>query len=218
MPRYQSDQEEGRADPHADTGAMPGGGMTGGAPANAYRAAYERESCTVAPDGRPASQQPAWRQDFPIDRPQDHYVARRDFTKFLVLVSGAFVFGQVAVGVRNVFRKRRGLPPVVRITALGALPVGGSLVFHYPGEHDDCILVRPAAGTLLAYGQKCTHLSCAVVPKVDEGCLNCPCHEGKFDLATGRPLSGPPRRPLPRVALEVRGGDVYATGVEERTV
>src|SRR5579875_3286117 len=30
---------------------------------------------------------PAWRQDFPIDWPQDHYVARRDFTKFLVLTA-----------------------------------------------------------------------------------------------------------------------------------
>src|SRR5205814_2092924 len=34
------------------------------------------EQLTPAPDGRPAAAQPAWRTDFPIDTPQDHYVAR----------------------------------------------------------------------------------------------------------------------------------------------
>jgi len=42
--------------------------------------------------------------------------------------------------------------------------------------------------------------------------------EGLFDLATGRPLAGPPRRPLSRVRLELRGTELFAVGVEERTV
>jgi Rieske Fe-S protein len=87
-----------------------------------------------------------------------------------------------------------------------------------PGEDDRCLLLRPEADRLLAYDQKCTHLSCAVVPDVAGGCLNCPCHRGVFDLATGRPLAGPPRRPLPRITLEVRDGVVVATGVELRAV
>jgi arsenite oxidase small subunit len=37
-------------------------------------------------------------------------------------------------------------------------------------------------------------------------------------VTTGRPLAGPPRRPLTRVVLEVRDGVIYATGVELRTV
>ena len=52
---------------------------------------------------------------------------------------------------------------------------------------------------------------------VAEGTIHCPCHEGYFELASGRPVAGPPRRPLTRVHLELRAGDVYATGVEERT-
>jgi Rieske Fe-S protein len=55
------------------------------------------------------------------------------------------------------------------------------------------------------------------VPRVERGELHCPCHLGTFDLATGRPIAGPPRRPLARITLEVRGGVIYATGVEERT-
>jgi Rieske Fe-S protein len=49
------------------------------------------------------------------------------------------------------------------------------------------------------------------------GRLHCPCHNGWFDLATGNVLAGPPTRPLARVRLEVRGGTVYATGIEEAT-
>jgi Rieske Fe-S protein len=56
------------------------------------------------------------------------------------------------------------------------------------------------------------------VPEVEKGILRCPCHEGIFDLATGRNIAGPPPRPLPRVAIEVDGDDVYAVGVEARTI
>src|SRR4051812_41534733 len=35
------------------------------------------------PDGRALHFQPQWRKDSPIDWPQDHCVARRDFAKFL---------------------------------------------------------------------------------------------------------------------------------------
>ena len=58
----------------------------------------------------------------------------------------------------------------------------------------------------------------SVVPNVREGVIHCPCHEGFFDLKTGRVLAGPPPRPLTRILLEIRGDDVYATGVEWRTV
>ena len=40
------------------------------------------DQLSVPPDGAPYSEQPQWRNDFPIDWPQDELVARRDFTKF----------------------------------------------------------------------------------------------------------------------------------------
>ena len=46
-------------------------GLTGTAPADLYGPAARREQITIAPDFRPAEVQPAWRQDFPIDWPQD---------------------------------------------------------------------------------------------------------------------------------------------------
>jgi Rieske Fe-S protein len=173
---------------------------------------------TPAPDGRPDAEQPAWRRDFPIDVPQANYVARRDFTRFLGLTSLAFAVGQFWIVVQNSIRRWQGQSPLTAIARLDEVPVGGARLFSYPDKHDFCILLRPAADKLLAYNQKCTHLSCAVVPAMAEGRLNCPCHHGTFDLLTGRALAGPPRRPLAAITLEVRDGTVYATGVELRTV
>ena len=192
-------------------------GLTGTTPADAYSPARDPEQITRPADGRPMHYQPQWRKDFPIDWPQDHYVARRDFAKFMVVTSLAFAIGQLWIGVQNVWRRGRGAPPIAKIASLASLPVGGTLCFRYPGPHDDCILVRTAADKLLAYGQKCTHLSCAVIPDADKGVIRCPCHEGLFDLHSGQNIGGPPQRPLQRITLSVRGDDVYATGIEWRT-
>jgi Rieske Fe-S protein len=178
----------------------------------------EREQITIPPDGRPVSEQPKWRRDFPIDWPQDHYVARRDFTKFMVLTSFAFVVGQFWIVAQNFLRQRRGQPPMRRIAGLNDLTVGQSLVFVYPDEHDKCLLVRTGEDRFVAFGQECTHLACAVVPEPEKKRFLCPCHNGSFDLETGKPLAGPPRRPLPRVTLEIVNGAIYATGVEVSTV
>jgi nitrite reductase/ring-hydroxylating ferredoxin subunit len=170
---------------------------------------------TVAPDGRPASDQPAWRRDFPIDAPQDQYVARRDFTKFMMLTSAAFGVGQLFIGVQNWLRSRRGALPAQPIARVEEIPVGGARPFQYPDAKEPCLLLRPDENTFLAFSQKCTHLGCAVVPDTDGKQLRCPCHNGVFDAATGRPLAGPARRALVRVAVENREGVLYAVGFEE---
>jgi Rieske Fe-S protein len=192
-------------------------GLTGTAAASMYKPLQERDQVTLAPDWRPMEEQPAWRNDFPIDWPQDHYVERREFMKFMVLTSLALTVGQFWIAAQNWWRRRRGEPEIRRVAALTDVPVGGVLTFTYPGEEDDCVVARTGEHEFVAYSQKCTHLSCAVRPLVGKGVLHCPCHEGYFDLRSGRPIAGPPRRPLPLVRLEVRGNDIYATGIEERT-
>ena len=174
------------------------------------------DQLSVPPDGRPYHDQPQWRNDFPVDWPQDEFVARREFTKFLVLTSFAFVVGQLWIVVENFARKRRGKHPIRRIAAVSAIPIGSAHVFHYPEAHDTCIVVRTGAQSYVAYDQRCTHLSCAVVPDVARNQFHCPCHHGFFDLATGIPTAGPPRRPLERILLEIRDGHLYATGREVR--
>lgn len=176
----------------------------------------DSDRLTVPPDGRPDSEQPRWRQDFPIDWPQDDYITRRDFAKFMVLVSLAFTVGQFGILAQNFFRRQRSALPTRPIVRLDEIPIGGSLVFQYPqAENNARILVRLGEESFVAYDQQCTHLLCPVIAEPEAGRLHCPCHEGIFDLATGQPVAGPPRRPLPRVTLEVRGDTIYATGIEE---
>lgn len=169
---------------------------------------------SAAPNGRPLAEQPAWRQDFPIDWPQDHHVARRGFTKFLVLTSIPFALVQLALGLLGWSRRGRGRPPARALAALADIPIGGALSFAYPSASDPCLLLRPDADTLRAFSQKCTHLGCAVTPDAAKECLFCPCHKGYFAADSGRPLAGPPRRPLPRIILETRDGVVFAVGME----
>jgi Rieske Fe-S protein len=170
----------------------------------------------LTPDGRPPAEQPTWRRDFPIDVNEDNYVARRDFTKFMVLISASFVAGQGWIALQSLGGGANIQPrPIVRADAV---PIGGTVLFSFPGEHDTCLLVRSGERDFLAYSNKCSHLSCAVVPDVASGRLLCPCHHGSFDLTTGRPLAGPPRRPLTRIVLQVKDGTVYAVGVQERTI
>src|SRR4029453_5055602 len=117
-------------------------GLTGTAPASLYAPGLGREEIPIAPDFAPADVQPAWRQDFPIDWPQDLYVERRDFMKFLVLTSAAFTRGQVWIGAQNWYRKRSGQPALQRVASLDDLAVGAAVVFTYPDEHEPCLLVR----------------------------------------------------------------------------
>jgi Rieske Fe-S protein len=120
--------------------------------------------------------------------------------------------------LKNFWRRRRGEPPIQQIATTEQLPIGGAKTFIYPEAHDTCLLLRTGENTFVAYSQKCTHLSCAVVPQPDKNRLFCPCHEGSFDLTTGVPIAGPPQRPLSQISLEVRGGAIYATGVEVKTI
>jgi Rieske Fe-S protein len=168
------------------------------------------------PDGRPLSEQPRWHQDFPTDVPEDQALARREFTKFLVLSSGGFVAGQCWIGAMSLLDDGGPLPEK-RLAAENDVPPGGVLEFRYPTEDNPCLLIRLHDGRLVAYGQQCSHLSCAVIPEPEHGQLRCPCHNGFFELGDGRPTAGPPRRPLPRITLEVRDGFIHATGVEHRT-
>lgn len=159
---------------------------------------------------------PRWREDFPIRWDDDHYVTRRELTKFLTLGSALLVCANGALAIVAAHREVRAHAPK-RICSNTALRTNDSLLFRYPTQDDPCILIRTGEGELVAFSQVCTHLSCAVTYRREDGLLFCPCHNGVFDCRSGTkgavPLAGPPARPLPRILLEERDGSVFATGV-----
>ncbi len=175
----------------------------------------ERTHPSTFPDGRPEHRQPKWRRDFPIDVAADEYGARRDFTKFMVLTSLAFACGQLWIAFLSFIRGQKQAEK--RIATVADVEIGQAISFHYPTDRDPCLLIRQSEDVFLAYSSQCTHLMCPVCPDLAHNRLHCPCHEGYFDAATGRPTAGPPRRPLPRIHLRIDGGMIYATSVENRT-
>lgn len=164
---------------------------------------------------QPLSVRTRWRDDFPIDDAWYRYLSRREFTKFLLLISGAFATGQVWIGFLKERRKAdRSVEPEIRIARVSEIPVGAAREFFYPTAHERCLLIRLSEERFVAYSDKCTHLMCPVVPQVEEGRLFCPCHKGVFEIEHGRPVQGPPNRPLARINLEIRGDMIFATGME----
>ena len=155
-----------------------------------------------------------WREEFSVHAAEERYVARRQFGKFLVLASLGMLAGNVWILVRSLLRRAPAFVPRA-VARAGELPVGGVKLFRFPEAQDSCLLLRTAQDRYLAYSQKCTHLSCAVYPSQDGRRLECPCHEGYFAVEDGRVLQGPPPRPLPRIVLERRGDELWATGVDD---
>jgi nitrite reductase/ring-hydroxylating ferredoxin subunit len=161
-----------------------------------------------------SSSRPLWTEEFSVHAAEDAYVLRRQFTKFLVLTSLGMFAGNTWIWLRSLLAAAAPAPPEVVIGASADLPIGGVKLFRYPTENDPAILVRTLEGRLSAFSQKCTHLSCAVYYSRTENRLECPCHEGYFSAETGRVLQGPPPRPLPRVIVAERDGQIVARGIE----
>ena len=161
---------------------------------------------------RPSSA-PLWQDEFPVFTADERYVNRRQFTKFLTLTSLAMLVGNLWILARSLFHRKTAYSPRT-VAAVEEIAVGGVKLFSYPAAEDPCILVRTGIDSYVAYSQKCTHLSCAVYYAKDRHRLECPCHQGYFSVADGSVLEGPPQRPLPRVVLARKGGQLIAMGVE----
>src|ERR1041384_7576704 len=158
---------------------------------------------------RKPSSTPLWRDEFSVFTADEQYVNRRQFTKFLTLTSFGMMVGNLWILAKSLLRRRPSFPRV-DVASLEEIPVGGVKTFNYPNADDPCILIRTAADNLVAYSQKCTHLSCAVYYEKEQNHLACPCHQGFFAVADGAVLQGPPQRPLPRVKLTGRDGHLVA--------
>lgn len=156
---------------------------------------------------------PAWEADFPQERLETEHVTRREFAKFLVVVSGGMTVGSAVIAVKDDLVPQAAIAAEgTRICAVADVPVGGTKAFVLPGTTHPAIVVRPDAGTFRVFEQKCTHLSCAVFYAPDKDHIVCPCHNGGFDARTGQVLYGPPPRPLRQFAVEVRGDDLVLVG------
>src|SRR5262245_3698884 len=105
-----------------------------------------------------------WEEEFSISASEQSYVERRQLGRFLLLISGAMFTGQLWLVAKGLLSKATDVVwPRKTIAAADEIPVGAAKVFQYPSASDNCLLVRISETHFVAYSQKCTHLSCAVV-------------------------------------------------------
>lgn len=148
---------------------------------------------------------PGWKSLFPVDLAEEGSLSRREFGRFMALVAAGF-----SAGIGYLYLRRRpldgapdpALRPEVKVCRAEELAPGNSFLFTYRDPQDRCVLIRTAQGEWRAYRQTCTHLGCAV--RWDGRGLQCPCHNGYFEVEQGFPTQGPPTRPLSRLAVELR--------------
>ena len=140
----------------------------------------------------------------------DTPVTRRDYLRILVTVSAGLAAGAVGVAV-GLFR-RHGSGTAAPAKVADRLDPGQAVAFRYPGADDRALAIRLPDGRLVGWSAVCTHLACAVLWREEDNQLECPCHDGAFDPATGEVVAGPPPRPLPRVELREDAGGIWAVG------
>jgi cytochrome b6-f complex iron-sulfur subunit len=152
---------------------------------------------------------PNWKNDFPVEQKAATHVSRREFAKFLGLLSGALAVGNGAIVVKALAFPEKALEGEHFICQEADVPLGQMLQFEIHGSKTiPYILIHLPDGEWRAFEQKCTHLACAVRYREDIDRIECPCHKGYFDARTGAVIQGPPPRPLPQLEVVVKQGNV----------
>jgi ubiquinol-cytochrome c reductase iron-sulfur subunit len=85
--------------------------------------------------------------------------------------------------------------------AVGAIDSQAVLIREPAERYSDAARTQGVVDGLIIYSKLCTHMGCPLgLYQQSSGTLLCPCHQAAFDvLDRGRPVSGPARRPLPRL-------------------
>ena len=114
--------------------------------------------------------------------------------------------------------------PRKRIASTSELRGGKPVSFAYPGEGQASLVVDlgeevPGGsgddGGIVAFSILCQHMGCPVEYRPEQKDLLCPCHQSRYDPAReGVVVQGVSQRPLPRIALEIDGEDIFAVGVD----
>ena len=94
-----------------------------------------------------------------------------------------------------------------RVAAAEALPEGGSQIVYFDGDQ---VALFNVGDQLYAVGNRCSHANGPLAEGVvEDGCVTCPWHGSRFDLASGQPQGGPAVKPVPTYRVKVEGGELF---------
>ena len=94
----------------------------------------------------------------------------------------------------------------VRVASAGDVPQGEMLVVQLNG--DDVVLAN-VDGEIYAFGGECSHRGASLGDGFLEGAeVECPLHQGRFNVKTGEVIDEPPDSPIPTFQVLVEGNDI----------
>jgi cytochrome b6-f complex iron-sulfur subunit len=101
---------------------------------------------------------------------------------------------QASGGGKVLVAKTSDIPPGAgKVVAMGSKPA----------------IIVNVAGAVKAYSAICTHLGCVVAWNDMIGMIQCPCHDGRFNPASGAVVSGPPPTALASLTVSVEGDQIF---------
>ena len=94
----------------------------------------------------------------------------------------------------------------VKIGSLDTYPAGSKKRVRVSDEN---VLVANLSGKIYAIGDTCTHRSCSLSDgEIEDSTVICPCHHGRFDIATGKVVGPPPKIDTATYEVQLQGSDV----------
>jgi chlorite dismutase len=94
-----------------------------------------------------------------------------------------------------------------RVAAVEELPEGAAAAVYFRGDQ---VALFNLEGRIYALGNRCSHANGPLVEgAVEGGCVTCPYHGSRFDLASGQPRGGPAVKPVPTYQVKVEDGAVF---------
>jgi thiosulfate dehydrogenase (quinone) large subunit len=103
-------------------------------------------------------------------------------------------------------------PPGTAIGPASDVPVGQAASFTDPASGDPSIVIRPSAGTFVAFDAVCPHAGCTVGYDPAAQVITCPCHGSQFSASTGAVEVGPATTGLKKLAIaEGSNGQLYVS-------
>jgi len=93
-----------------------------------------------------------------------------------------------------------------RVASVNDVPEGEMVGVQLDGEE---IVLAKVDGQIYAFGGQCTHREGPLVDGLLEGdIVECPYHQGRFNIKTGAVVDEPPEEPIPTFQVQVEGEDV----------
>ena|SRR5215472_2113687 len=137
------------------------------------------------------------------ESPSNNQASRRGFLNALLGVS---VVGWLTTVLYPIVRYLKPLPQTgptgpSRLTRDEISKLEQKQFVIVPVSGQRVMVLQLPSQELLAFSAVCTHEGCTVTYRPGDSAIWCPCHDGRFDL-TGRVLSGPPPKPLPKYAAK----------------